>query len=240
MAMMNKTIVHGRPDERFESVLVFDDAAPGPVPGILLVPNVMGLKPSDIELASKMAALGYAVLACDIFGQGKRPTLENPTEYMDVLRADRGLLRDRLHASLATLKEQSQVDAHNAVAIGYCFGGQCAIDMVRSGADILGAISFHGVLDAPDYPIVTPAKAKLMILHGWNDPICPPDAVKGIAKELTDAGIDWHLHAYGHAGHSFTHAATTPRAGFGYNEPADRRSWLAMQIFLSELFAEAG
>jgi len=239
MTIKRRTIIHDGPGGPFESMLAFDDAADGPRPGILLIPNVLGQKEWDNQKAEALAALGYVALATDIYGQGKRSTAEseNPAQYMQALNADRGLLRDRLHASLATLKAQDEVEAARTAAIGFCFGGKCVIDMVRSGADILGAVSFHGLFDAPDYPIVTPVKARLLICHGWDDPIAQPDAAVGVAKELSDAGVDWQMHAYGHAGHGFTHKGTGPaRPGFGYDEKADRRSWQAMQNFFAEIF----
>ena len=98
--------------------------------------------------------------------------------------------------------------------------------------------SFHGVYDRPDYANVDPITAKLLICHGWEDPLCPPDTMVALGQELTAGKADWQIHAYGHAGHAFTDtsvpAGRTP--GFGYDENADRRSWKAMSDFLAELF----
>ena len=74
--------------------------------------------------------------------------------------------------------------------------------------------------------------------HGWDDPLGPPEAVTALAQELTEAGADWQVHAYGNAGHAFTDEArrgsTVP--GVAYEERADRRSWAAMRYFLEEAF----
>ena len=158
---------------------------------------------------------------------------------MNALGADRALLRDRLHGALAELKAMPAVDASKTAAIGFCFGGKCVLDLARSGADLLGGVSFHGVYDRPDYANVTPIAPKLLVCHGWDDPLGPPAAVTALAAELTDGGADWQLYAYGHAGHAFTDRAATAgaRPGFGYEERADRRSWQAMRDFLAELFA---
>ena len=74
------------------------------------------------------------------------------------------------------------------------------------------------------------------MLHGYDDPLAPPDDVLAVAREFTDAGADWQLHAYGHT----VHASTNPevRVGTGgmqYDETADRRSWHALEEFLAEV-----
>ena len=111
------------------------------------------------------------------------------------------------------------------------------LDLARSGAGLRGGVSFHGVYDRPDYPSTVPIAAKLLVCHGWDDPLGPPEAVAALAAELTEAKADWQLHAYGHAGHGFTDAAAPARPGFGHDDKADRRSWQAMQDFLGEVFA---
>ncbi|WP_448662217.1 dienelactone hydrolase family protein [Sphingomonas sp. CJ20] len=240
MAIVRQTLVYDGPGGPFEGVAAWDDAVAGPRPAVLVLPNILGQKEADNQKADALAGLGYVALVADLFGQGKRKTLESPqvSEYMDALNADRALLRARLEASLGVLHALPQADPTRSAAIGYCFGGKCALDMARAGLPILGAVSFHGVYDRPDYPSVSPIAAKLLVCHGWEDPIAPPDATLALAQELTQAGADWQLHAYGHAGHAFTDAArtggTTP--GIAYEPRADRRSWRAMVDFLEEVF----
>ena len=238
MALTRQTIIHDGPGGPFESVAVVDDAAAGPVPGILLVPNVLGTKEGDFLYAEKVAALGYAVLVADVFGQGKRTTREDPDagRYMNELNADRALLRDRMLSGHALLKDMPAVDAARTAAIGFCFGGKCVLDLARAGADIAGGVSFHGVYEAPPFPNAT-ITAKLLVCHGWEDPIAPPEATVGLAKELTEAGCDWQIHAYGHTGHAFTDESVhMPEKGLAYSADADRRSFRAMVNFLDELF----
>jgi dienelactone hydrolase len=123
-------------------------------------------------------------------------------------------------------------------AIGFCFGGQCVLDLARTGLDIAGVASFHGLFDPPGLP-ANPIKAKVVAYHGWDDPMVPPEAVVAFAKELTEAGADWQLHAYGHVGHGFTNPNATKEIGIPgveYDEGAARRSWQALEDFLAELF----
>jgi dienelactone hydrolase len=238
MVLTRQTIIHDGPGGTFESVAVVDDAAAGPVPGILLVPNVLGTKEADFLYAEKVAALGYAVLVADVFGQGKRTTREDPDagRYMNELNADRVLLRDRMLGAHALLNNMPAVDAARTAAIGFCFGGKCVLDLARAGADIAGGVSFHGVYEAPPFPNAT-ITAKLLVCHGWEDPIAPPEATVGLAKELTEAGCDWQIHAYGHTGHAFTDESVhMPEKGLAYSADADRRSFRAMVNFLEELF----
>lgn len=240
MAAARRTLVYDGPGGPFEGVLAWDAAGEGRRPGILVLPNVLGQKESDNLVAERLAALGYAALAADLFGQGRRAE-RGPDQavLMNEMLADRAQLRDRLAASLATLKAQAEVDPARTAAIGFCFGGLCVLDLARSGQDLRGGVSFHGVYGRPDYANVAPMRMKLLVCHGWDDPLGPPEAVTGLAAELTEAGADWQLHAYGHAGHAFTDESTRDmgRPGFGYEERADRRSWQAMATFLGELFA---
>ena len=240
MTVQRRTIVYDGPGGPFEGVFAWDDADSAPRPGILVIPNVLGQKEADNRKAEDLAALGYAALACDVFGQGRRAQPgPDMARYMNELNTDRALLRDRLAASLATLKGQGEVDAGKTAAVGFCFGGKCVLDMARAGLDTLGGVSFHGVYDRPDYASVDPIAMKLLVCHGWDDPLGPPEVTVALAQELTAARADWQLHAYGHAGHAFTDESRrdSTMPGVAYEPRADRRSWQAMRDFLKELFA---
>ena len=237
MAIRRRIHVYDGPGGPFEGVVAWDDAVAGTRPGVMIVANVLGQKESDNRVAERLAALGYVGFACDTYGQGKRTTRESadPAVYMNVLNADRALLRDRLHASVAALHALPEVDAARTAAIGYCFGGKSVIDLARSGGAVLGVVSFHGIYDRPDYDNVSPIAAKLLICHGWDDPLAPPDSVVALGQEMTAAGADWQVHAYGGTGHAFTDPGAPVRPGFGYNADSDRRSWVAATAFLAEV-----
>ena len=242
MAIVRQTIVYQGPGGPFEGVMAWDDEVTAMRPGVLVVPNVLGQKEADNVHAENLAKLGYVGFTADVFGQGRRKTREseNPAEYMNELNADRGLLRDRLQAALDTLQSFDAVDPAKTAAIGYCFGGKCVLDMARAGLDFLGGVCFHGVYDRPGHDNVTPIRPRLLVCHGWDDPIGPPESVLALGQELSEGGADWQIHAYGGAGHAFTDlefkGKPSPRPGIGYEEKADRRSWQAMKDFLAELF----
>jgi dienelactone hydrolase len=238
MATARHIHLHQGPDGPFESMAVYDPDA-GMQPGILLFPNFLGTKEWDFAKAEELAAKGYKVLVVDFYGQGKRATdMSDPKamEYMNELVADRAKMRDRLFDALAELRKLPGVDAQKCLAAGFCLGGKCVLDLARAGADILAGVSFHGVYDAPPFPNAK-ITTKLLICHGWNDPLCPPDATVGLAKELTDAGADWQIHAYGYTGHSFTteNVPLDEAATFGFQPDANRRSWAAMHSLFEEV-----
>ena len=238
MSITRRVTLHEGPGGSFESVAVFDDAVDGPRPGVLLFPNVLGTKEADFLYAERVAALGHTLLVADVYGQGKRTSRDDPdmARYMNELNADRALLRDRVNTAHAILKSLPEADASRTAAIGFCFGGKCVLDLARSGADIAGGVSFHGVYDAPPFASAA-IRAKLLVCHGWDDPIAPPAATVALADELTKAGCDWQIHAYGHTGHAFTdHAVNMPDKGLAYSPDADRRSFRAMKDFLADLF----
>ena len=242
MAIVRQAMVYDGPGGPFEGVIAYEDEVETARPGVLVVPNILGQKEADNDTAAALAALGYVGFACDLFGQGKRKARgsDNQSEYMDALNADRGLLRERLAASLAVLRGFGRVDPDRLAAIGFCFGGKCVLDMARAAMPVGGVVSFHGLYDRPDYATAAPMRTRVLVCHGWDDPLGPPDTVVGLGHELTAADADWQIHAYGGAGHAFTDVAMrdrpAPRPGVGYDEKADRRSWAAMTGFLSELF----
>ncbi len=211
----------------------------GPFPAVLIAHNWAGQSASDNAIADKLATLGYAGVAIDVYGQGVRGDLQGDNSaLMGVWMADRAALQQRLLAAVSAVAAHPAVDADRVAIIGYCFGGLCALDVARSGSpQVKGAVSFHGVY-APTGLAAEPITAKVLVLHGWDDPMTPPDATVALARELSAAGADWQIHAYGGTMHAFTFAeANNPAGGIMYNADADRRSWQTMRDFLSEVFA---
>lgn len=217
----------------FEAYAAWDDASAAPRPIILVAGTFMGRSGFEEAKARSLAELGYVAVAIDLYGVGHWPAdADEARGAMDALNADRALLKGRLLAALeAARRAGPQADPGRVAAIGFCFGGKCVLDLARSGADVAGVVSFHGLYDPPSFANGA-IKAKILVLHGWDDPLAPPDMVLGLAKELTGAGADWQVNAYGHTVHAFTNPA---REGM-YSPVVDRRSWHAMRYFLDELF----
>ena len=147
-------------------------------------------------------------------------------------------MRARVAAALATLKAQPGVAPDKVAAIGYCFGGTTVLELARSGANVAGVVSFHGGLDTPAPQDAKNIHAKVLALHGADDPYVPADQVAAFENEMRQGGVDWQLVAYGGAVHGFTNPAngSDNSKGAAYNAVADARSWAAMQQFFGELF----
>jgi dienelactone hydrolase len=222
-----------------EGVWVHDDAVPGKRPGVLVVHQWKGLGYYEKKRAEMLAKLGYNVFAADIYGKGIRPqTPQEAGAEAGKYKGDRALLRARAQAALDVLLKQELTDPARVAAIGYCFGGTTVLELARSGADIAAVVSFHGGLGTPTPADAKNIRAKILALHGADDPNVPPKEVAAFEQEMREAKVDWQLVAYGGAVHSFTdwNAGSDNSKGAAYNERADRRSWEAMKQFFAEVF----
>ncbi|MEM9194425.1 MAG: dienelactone hydrolase family protein [Myxococcota bacterium] len=188
--------------------------------------------------AADLAEQGYTAVALDVYGKGVRGnTTEECSALMTPLVEDRDLLLRRLHAGIDAAKQHAAADGSKVAAIGFCFGGLSVLDLARTGTDLRGVVSFHGLfMPRPNPP--KDVKAKVLICHGYEDPMADPEAFLGFAKEMNDAGVQWEAHIYGHAKHAFTNpAANDEQLGTVYHPVAAARAKTAMTTFLTELFA---
>jgi dienelactone hydrolase len=233
----DRAIPHSFEGEELESVFVGrrDGQAR---PTVILIPTVMGVSDLEIGFGRQLVELGYNALVADLFGKKFRGAPRDTMfGEMGRLKGDRAALRRRLEHVLDLAHGLDEVADRQIVVAGYCFGGMCALDLARSGADIAAAVSFHGLFDPPG---LTPQKikAKVVAFHGWDDPMVPPDMVVALGNELTEAGSDWQIHAYGHVGHGFTNpnASELQIDGVFYHALAAERSWTSFINLLEELF----
>jgi len=206
-------------------------------PTVILVPTVMGVSDLELGFGRQLIELGYNAFVADVFGKKFRGA-ERDVMFGELnrLKSDRAALRRRLLSMLETARGLDEVEEDRVVVAGYCFGGMCALDVARSGVDIAAAVAFHGLFDPPGLP-PEEIKAKVVAFHGWDDPMVPPEKVVGLARELTEAGADWQIHAYGHVAHGFTNpnAHALGIEGVRYNELAAERSWTSFINLLEEL-----
>ncbi len=213
---------------------------PGPHPAVLIAHNWVGQTEADNTIARRLAEQGTAGIAIDVYGKGVRgdPAGDN-SHLMGPFMADRAALLERLQAAVTAAAAHPAIDAGRIAIIGYCFGGLCALDVARSADPrVRAAVSLHGSYAPPGLGAQAPITAKVLVLHGWDDPITPPDATLALMHELNAAGADWQLHAYGRTMHSFTNRqAAAPERGMAYSADADRRSWQALTYFLDEALA---
>lgn len=223
-----------------EAYVAHDDAAGEKRPAVLVAHQWSGQQPPEREVAERLAGLGYVGMAIDVYGKGRRGDRTGDNGHlMGPFMADRAALRARLLAAVEAARAHDAVDATRIAVIGYCFGGLCALDVARANAPgVRGVVSLHGIFAAPNLGPQAEIEPSVLVLHGWDDPLAPPQDVLRLAEELTAAKADWQLHAYGHAMHSFTNPnAAFPERGLAYHAKAAARSWASVEAFLRDVFA---
>lgn len=237
--MRTEAVEYRHGDVVLEGYLAYDDAFEGKRPGVAVVHEWWGLNAYVKKRADQLGRMGYVAFALDMYGKGEMTKdAKQAGEWSAVFKNDRAFGRARAAAGLAVLKGHPLADARRVVAIGYCFGGAMALEMARGGADIGGAVSFHGSLDTPMPAESGAVKAKVLVLHGGDDPFVPQAQVAAFEDEMRKAGADWQVNVYSGTVHSFTNPEADGYGleGVAYNEKADRRSWEAMKLFLAEIF----
>ncbi len=239
MTIRTRLIEYRHDDITLEGFLAWDDTTGTPRPAVAISHTWAGRSPFEEEKAVALARQGYVGFAIDMYGKGVLgSTPEENTALMTPLMEDRALLQARIGSAVEVLRQQAEVDPARVAAMGYCFGGLCVLDLARSGSDVAGVVSFHGLFGAPGNTAGNSIRARVLCLHGYDDPMAPPEAMLALATELSGAGADWQVHAYGGTVHAFTNpAANNPEMGTVYNAAADRRSSAALQDFLQEVFA---
>lgn len=221
-------------DNRELQATVFYPKHTKKAPLVLIFPAWNG-KDAWIEGKAKwLAELGYIGFAVDMYGQGKvGSSNEENAQLMAPFLEDRLYLQKRATAALECAKS---LGPSGIAAMGFCFGGLCALDLARSGVNIQGVISFHGLLIPLPFPS-QPIFPKILVLHGYEDPMVSTEQILVFEKEMAEQKADWQLHIYGNTMHAFTNPqANDPKMGTVYQPLAEKRAFLTLQSFLKELF----
>lgn len=221
----------------FDAAMLGDRDDPAPQrPAVLVFHGIEGRTEAQEGYAARLARQGYLGVAVDLFGRdATNDVQQRRTDLTETFLRDRAALRTRLLHVLETVRSRPDVDAARVAAIGFCFGGLCAIDLARAGANVRAVASFHGMLTPPEAAPQAPISAKVLVCHGWADPFAPPTDLVAFGMEMTERGADWQVHAYGHAMHAFmSENANDPNSGICYNPVAAHRSWASLESFLSE------
>ena len=238
--MHTETLEYRDGDIVLEAYVAWDDSIEGPRPGVLVAHDWSGRRGFATSKAEEIAKQGYVGFALDMYGKGvfgADGDVEKNSSLMGPLAEDRMMLRGRMNAALSALRGLAVVDRLQIGAMGYCFGGMCVLELARSGADALGVISIHGIFSPGDVPNAD-ITAKVLCLHGHDDPMVPPEQVVAFETEMSEAKVDWQVHAYGGTTHAFTNPdANDPDFGVMYNPDADRRATQSINNFFDELFS---
>ena len=233
--MKTENLNYNYDEQNYSTFVAYPESDRAP---LVLIAHAWGGRDNFVEeKAIELAKEGFVAMAVDMYGDGKQgTTIEENQSLMTPLVEDRKKLKSIINAALEQGKNLEGVDSSKVAAIGYCFGGMVVLDLARSGADVKGVVSFHGLLMGSEIP-EQGIKSKILVLHGERDPMVPPLMVNEFQKEMTEAGVDWQLHSYGNTYHSFTNKeANDPNLGTQYHEAADKRSWQSMLNFFAEIF----
>lgn len=237
--VVTQTVEYRDGDAILKGYLAYDNSTEAKRPGILVVHEWKGLNDYAKRRAEQLAALGYVAFAVDMYGDGiVAKDHEDAAKLSGAYRSDRAKTRERARAGYEVLKNNPLVDPEKMAAIGYCFGGMTVLEMARAGFDLKGVVSFHGGLDTPTPAEPGAIKAKVLVLHGADDPHSGAESVARFEDEMRHSGADWQVVLFGGAVHAFTvpSAGSDKSTGVAYDESADKRSWGMMKQFFDEIF----
>lgn len=208
------------------------------LPGVFLVPSWLNVVQSTCRRADRLGEMGYAVFVADLFGAGVHPRPPQlPQEVVAPFLRDRLLFRKRLLAGFNAFRNRPECNPDRVAAIGYCLGGCGVLELARAGVPLRGVVSLHGMLSAPIPARPKTIMAKILVLHGDDDPLSPFEQVAAFRDEMRSAQANWEFDIYGGARHSFTGEGILNQQGpeARVNPQFDSRSWRATVEFLSEV-----
>ena len=240
-AMRTEAVNYESGGTHLRGMLVWDDAVSTPRPGLLMIPDWLGINANNTELAKQIAGRDYVIFMGDMYGENVRP--KNGAEAqaaVQPLLADRPALRRRVGAAFNELKalaakHAAPIDVNRLAAIGFCFGGTSVLDLARAGADLAAVVSFHGGLGTDDPALAKNIKASVLAMNGANDTATMPDA-PAFMQDMRQSPAPWQFVAFGGATHCFTEPWANSPPGCAYDAPVAKRSFALMHAWLQEAF----
>ncbi|NDZ78154.1 dienelactone hydrolase family protein [Streptomyces sp. SID10853] len=210
------------------------------LPGVLLIHDAFGLSDDMIATARRIAEDGYAVFAADLWGERRLPLAESEIgPLIESLAGDRARWMARVAAARGAAAAQPEFDGSAIAVLGYCFGGSTALEYVRTGGAVHGAVSIHGGLDLIEFDWSAPAPAaSVLVCTGADDPMAPAEALTRLTDAMSAAGVDWEVDLYGNTKHAFTNpkAAHSPTPEvIAYNPRSAARARESSMRFLGGL-----
>jgi len=212
----------------------FAHPASGTAPGVLVWPDIFGLRPAFRQMGRRLAQSGYAVLVVNPFYRTRKaPTADaGSATPIEQLRPLAQALNEATHrtdakAFLAWLDGQSSVAKNRKMGTqGYCMGGPIAFRTAAAVPDRVGAVaSFHGgglVTDKPNSPHLEAAtsKAQFLIAIAANDDMRSPNDKNVLKETFAKANLPAEIEVYAGAAHGWC-----PPDSRVYNEPQAERAW---------------
>lgn len=240
-AMVVKPIEYSVGETKFAGHLIYDDTSKTARPGLVMVPNWMGVNDSAIAKARQIAGTDYVILVADVYGKGVRPLNADEAKAQTAkLYADREGLRARVGEAVKALKAQAgkvPVLANKIGAFGFCFGGSTVLELARGGADVAGVVSLHGGLSTSMPASANSVKTPILVLNGAADRAVSAEDIAGFGSEMDAAGADWQFVNFSGAVHCFAEADAASPPGCVYNERAAKRAYRMLGSFFDEVFA---
>jgi carboxymethylenebutenolidase len=218
----------------------------GTAPGVLIWPDIFGLRPAMKQMAKRLAENGYSVVVVNPFYRTKKaPTAEQgaATPIPSLMPLARGLNEQTqmtdAKAFIAWLDQQASVAKNKKVGTqGYCMGGPIAFRTSAAVPDRVGAVaSFHGgglVTDQPNSPHLQASrtKAQFLICIAANDDQRAPGEKDVLKKTFADAKLPAEIEVYAGAAHGWC----PPDSGV-YNEPQAEKAWTRLLALYGKALA---
>lgn len=238
--MQTRVVNYKDGNQQCRGYLAFDESKGDQQPTVLIVHAFDGLDDFVKNYAHQVVEAGFAAFCLDMYGDGKvAKDLDSCIAEIMPFINDRAMLQRRVLAGFEAAKAQAEIDNNKIAAMGFCFGGMCVLDLARAGADVKGVASLHGVLAAPEKVKQGEFKAKVLILHGYDDPQVKPDQLQVLADELNPKNVDWQFMFFGHTKHAYTDPEAAkigpPEFGREYNEASAHRAFQYSCDFFREV-----
>src|SRR6516225_9750491 len=211
----------------------------GTAPGVLVWPDILGLRPAFRQMGKRLAESGYSVLVVNPFYRVKKaPTAEAGAktpipQLMPLAQAlnETTQVTDA-KAFIGWLDGQSSVAKNRKMGTqGYCMGGPFTFRTAFAMPDRVGAVaSFHGgglVIDAPNSPHLEVAKTKvqLLIAIAANDDMRSPNEKNVLKETFAKANLPAEIEVYAGAAHGWC-----PPDSQVYNEPQAEKAWSRLLV----------
>jgi carboxymethylenebutenolidase len=221
----------------------FVHPAKGKFPGVLIWPDIFGLRPAFRQMADRLAESGYAVLVINPFYRTKKaPTAPEHADFNDpatrqALTSLMGTLNPQTavtdaKAFVPFLDGQAAVDKKRKLATtGYCMGGPFAFRTAAVFADRIGAAAtFHGgglVTDQPDSPhlLIAQMKARFLVAIAENDDKRQPEAKDVLRESFAKAHLPAEIEVYAGTMHGWC-----PIDSHVYNHDQAEKAWSRMLV----------
>ena len=246
--MKNKTELQGLNisyefnDKEYVGYLSLPDDPVAPKPGVMLCPEFWGITNYIKWRADEYAALGYAAMVVDFYGNGKKATdAEHATELSEKVKSDPEMAKGIFMAALDAFHRESIVDVSKTAAVGYCFGGAMALSMANAGIPLKAVMAFHSKLELPIMPN-DKLTAKVVVANGADDPFVSDESVEQWTNAMDAIDVNYEYVTYPGVKHAYTNKNADAKAEkydlpLDYDENADKDSWSRVQDLLAEVFS---